>query len=339
MKVFMVGGTGLLGCAAARLFIEKGYAVKSVALPPLPDGAPIPAEMELIFGNYSEMSDEQLLSVMDGCDTFVFAAGVDERVEFPPPVYEAYRKYNIEPVRRFLTLAKQCGIKNNVILGSYFSYFDKTFPDMHLSELHPYIRSRVEQERIALGFADEETNVCVLELPYVFGTQPGRKPVWTGLAEQLYNMDKTAHFTMCPGGGAAMVTVRQAAQSIVGAAERSKGGKTYPIGYYNLTWDDLLPIVHRAMGTPDRKIVHIPRWMFRLYGKKLQKVYAARGIEPGIDAAELADIMFADMFIDKKWALSLGATDDDIEAAIFESVRLSVDAVSGEKTLLEMKSE
>ena len=103
----MIGGTGLLGSAAAQLFIDRGHTVKSIALPPLPAGAPIPEEMELVWGNYFDMSDEELKEMMKGCDTFVFAAGVDERVEFPAPVYEAYKKYNIEPVRRFLTLGKE----------------------------------------------------------------------------------------------------------------------------------------------------------------------------------------------------------------------------------------
>lgn len=129
MKVFMIGGTGLLGSAAAQLFIDRGNSVKSMALPPLPKGAPIPEEMEIIWGNYIEKTDEELMNLMSDCDTFVFAAGVDERIEFPAPVYEAYRKYNIEPVRRFLTLAKKVGIKNCVILGSYFSYFAKTCPE------------------------------------------------------------------------------------------------------------------------------------------------------------------------------------------------------------------
>ena len=54
MKVFMIGGTGLLGCEAARIFIEKGHEVTSVALPPLPEGAPIPEEMKIEFCNIYE---------------------------------------------------------------------------------------------------------------------------------------------------------------------------------------------------------------------------------------------------------------------------------------------
>lgn len=339
MKVFMIGGTGLLGSAAAKLFIENGHSVKSMALPPLPKGAPIPEEMEIVWGNYLQMSDDELKELMKGSDCFVFAAGVDERVEFPAPVYDVYRKYNINPVRRFLTLAKELGIKKNVILGSYFSYFAKTFPEMKLTQWHPYIRSRIEQEEVALSFAKDGMDVAVLELPYIFGTQPGRKPVWVILIEQIHGMDKTGHITMYPKGGTTMVTVHQVAQAIVGAAERNEGGNTYPIGYYNLTWDDFLKIVHEAMGTPNRKIIHIAKWMFEMYGKTMMKKYAERGTDPGINAVRLADIMCMNTFIDKKWAVSLGVTEDDIKSAIFDSVKLSVDAFTGAQKLVEMKGE
>ena len=150
MKVFMIGGTGLLGCEAARIFIERGHQVKSVALPPLPEGAPIPQEMEIEFCNIYEKSDEEIKEMMTGYDCFVFAAGIDERVEFPAPVYAAYEKFNINPLKRILPICKEIGMKNAVILGSYFSYLAKERPDMKLTERHPYIRGRIEQEKDAL---------------------------------------------------------------------------------------------------------------------------------------------------------------------------------------------
>ena len=337
MKVFMIGGTGLLGSAAAAEFIKRGHSVKSVALPPLPEGAPIPEEMELVFGNYLELSDAELTEMMTGCDCFVFAAGVDERVEFPAPVYDYYTKYNIDRVRHLLTVAKSVGIKNSVILGSYFSYFAKEHPEMELTKKHPYIRSRIEQEEVALSFAkDGEMDVSVLELPYIFGTQPGRKPVWVILIEQLSNMGP---ITMYPKGGTTMVTVRQVAEVIVGAAERNKGGNAYPVGYYNLTWDEFLHIVHKAMGQPNRKIIHIAKWMFKMYGVHMMNEYKKRNVESGINAVDLAEIMCMNTFIDKKWCVSLGVQEDDIESAIFDSVKLSVDAFTGKQKLLEMKGE
>ena len=274
--------------------------------------------------------------MMTGCDCFVFAAGVDERVEFPAPVYDYYTKYNIDPVRHLLTVAKSVGIKNSVILGSYFSYFAKEHPEMELTKKHPYIRSRIEQEEVALSFADENFDVAVLELPYIFGTQPGRKPVWVILIEQLSNMGP---ITMYPKGGTTMVTVRQVGEVIVGAAERNKGGNAYPVGYYNLTWDEFLRIVHRAMGQPNRKIIHIAKWMFKMYGVHMMNEYKKRNVESGINAVDLAEIMCMNTFIDKKWCVSLGVQEDDIESAIFDSVKLSVDAFTGKQKLLEMKGE
>ena len=339
MKVFMIGGTGLLGCEAARIFLERGHAVKSVALPPLPEGAPIPEAMELEFCNIYEKTDDEIKAMMQGYDCFVFAAGIDERVEFPAPVYDAYYKYNIAPLKRILPLCKEIGMKNAVILGSYFSYAAKEWPEMELTKKHPYIRSRIDQEEVAFSFADENFDVAVLELPYIFGTQPGRKPVWVILIEQIKMMDKLP-LTMYPGGGTAMLTVRQVGEVIVGAAEKSKGAKAWPISMYNQTWKEFLKIVYAARGMGDnRKILSIPAWMMRMGLGKVKKEYAEKGIESGIDVDGLADIMARNLFIDNKYAIELGATEDDIAAAITDSIKVSQAVYDGTAKLLEMKGE
>lgn len=339
MKVFMIGGTGLLGSEAARIFIERGHEVKSVALPPLPKGAPIPKEMDLEFCNIYEKTDDEIKEMLKGYECFVFAAGVDERVEYPAPVYDAYYKYNIAPLKKILPLCKEVGMKSAVILGSYFSYLAKERPDMKLTEKHPYIRSRIDQEEVAFSFADENFDVSVLELPYIFGTQPGRKPVWVILIEQIKMMDKWP-FTMYPAGGTAMLTVRQVGEVIVGAAEKSKGAKAWPISMYNQTWKEFLQIVYAARGMGEnRKIVYVPPWMMRMGLGKVKKEYAEKGIESGIDVDGLADIMDLNLFIDKKYSEELGATEDDIVAAITDSIKVSQAAFDGTVELLEMKGE
>ncbi len=335
----MIGGTGLLGSAAARIFIDHGHEVTSVALPPLPQGAPIPEEMHLEFCNIYDKTDDEIRDLLRGSDCFVFAAGIDERVEFPAPVYDAYEKFNIAPLRRILPLCKEVGVKKAVILGSYFAYLAKEKPEMKLTEKHPYIRSRIEQENVAFSFADENFDVAVLELPYIFGTQPGRKPVWVILIDQLKRMDKLP-CTMYPGGGTAMLTVRQVGQVIVGAAEKSKGAKAWPIGMYNLTWKEFLKIVYDARGMgPNRKIISVPAWMMKMGLGGVIKDYEARGIESGIDPLGLPDIMNLNLFIPDRYAKELDATEDDIKAAIFDSIKVSVAAAEGKVELLEMKAK
>lgn len=336
MKVFMIGGTGLLGCAAAAEFIKRGHSVKTIALPDIPKGAEIPEEMEIIIGSYFDMRDEEILELMAGFDCFVFAAGIDERVDFPAPIYPAYVKYNIDPVKRFLTLCKKAGITKAVILGSYFAYFAKTRPEMKLAEKHPYIKSRVEQEEAAFSFADGTMDVAVMELPYIFGTQKGRKPVWTIFVEQIAKMGPV---TMYPKGGTAMVTVKQVGQAIVSAAETNKGANAYPISMYNYTWDEYLKIVHKAMGQPKRPIIHIPKFLYKAYAVFLKRAKEKERLETGIDYVDLAEILYSEFYIDPKTTKALGVEDDDIEGNIFESMKISIDAYYKKIDLADMKVE
>lgn len=206
MKIFMIGGTGLLGSEAARQLIAKGHEVTSLSVRGMPDGAQIPEGMKIIKGNYMQLSQEEMAQYLRGMDGFVFAAGIDERVNGDYPIYNLFKRFNIDPLEKLLSAAKQEGVKHCVVLGSYFCYFAKQWSDLKLYEMNPYIRSRVDQEEMALSFADETMSVGVLELPYIFGTQPGRKPVWTILVENILSMKS---ITMFPPGGTTMVTVRQ----------------------------------------------------------------------------------------------------------------------------------
>lgn len=339
MNVFMIGGTGLLGCEAAHQLIKQGHKVTSVALPPLPEGAPIPEEMEIIFGDINKRTDDEILELLKGNDVFIFAAGVDERVEFPAPVMDYYKKFNIAPLERMFPLCKKAGIKRAVVLGSYFSYLAKIKPEMQCAQKNPYIKSRLMQEETCERACDDNFSACVLELPYIFGTQPGRKPVWTILIEQIAFMDKWP-FTMYPKGGTAMLTCRQVGQVIAGAAVSDKKGfEAVPIGMYNMKWDKFLGIVYDARSMHGRKIVGCAPWMMKMGMGKVIKEYAEKGIDSGIDPLHLPYIMDYDLFISDTYAKELGATEDDIEAAIHDSITVSVAAYNGTAKLLEMKGE
>ena len=194
MKVFMIGGTGLIGSLVAKEMISNGHYVISLALPPIPKNSFIPKEMELILKDFMKMTDEELLYLLKDCESFVFAAGIDERVEGKAPIFDLYKKYNIDPIKRLLPLAKRAGVKHSIILGSYFSYFNSKWKHLDLYKKHPYIRSRVDQENIALSYGDTNMSLSILQLPYIFGVQPGRKPVWVFLVEQL-RKSKKAVFT------------------------------------------------------------------------------------------------------------------------------------------------
>ena len=337
MKILMIGGTGLLGSQAARELISRGHSVHSIALPPLPEGALLPPEMTLTLRNSNDMTDDELRRAFAGMDGFLFAAGVDERIEGPSPIYDFFKKYNITPLERMLRLAKESGVKHAVIAGSYFSYFAKKYPEMELTRWHPYIRSRIDQENMALSFADANFDVSILELPYIFGAQKGRKPVWVFLIEMLAGMKGSILY---PRGGTAMVTVRQVGQAFAGALERGRGANAYPIGWFNLTWREMIAIMNRYMGVPDKKIVTIPDFLFALSAKQIEKQHRSKGTEGGLMMTKFVRMQTMNLFIDKSEAcLPLGVTDDDIDGAIGESVLLSMEVIDKKAKVIDMKGE
>lgn len=337
MKILMIGGTGLLGSQTARELISRGHSVHSIALPPLPEGALLPPEMTLTLKNSNDMTDDELRAAFTGMDGFIFAAGVDERIEGPSPIYDFFKKYNITPLERMLRLAKESGVKRAVIAGSYFSYFSKIWPEMEMTRWHPYIRSRIDQENMAFSFADDSFAVSVLELPYIFGTQKGRKPVWVFLVEMLLKMKGAILY---PRGGTAMVTVRQVGQAFAGALERGQGATAYPIGWFNLTWREMITIMNKYMGLPDKKIITIPKFLFAMSAGAIEKQHRSAGTEGGLLMSKFVDMQTKNLFIDKSEAcLPLGVTDDDIDAAIGESVLLSMDVLDAKAKVIDMKAE
>ena len=148
-------------------------------------------------------------------------------------------------------------------------------------------------------------------------------------------------FTLYPKGGTAMLTCRQVGQAIAGAAtkEGAKGFEAIPISMYNMKWDKFLGIVYEARGMHNRKIVGIPPFMMKLGMYGIVKDYKKRGIDSGMDPLQLPYIMDYDLFITDKYTRDLGVEDDDIEAAITDSIKVSQESYEGKVKLLDMKGE
>ena len=127
---------------------------------------------------------------------------------------------------------------------------------------------------------------------------------------------------------------------MAGAVEKNRGGRRYPIGYYNLTWKEMLAIMHRHMGYVNRRIITIPTWVFKLYTGNVRKKREAAGIESGLNLAKLPALQSAELFIDKSLGCDpLGVTPDDIDSAIGDSIRLCLDILDHKTAALDMKAE
>ena len=256
MKVLIIGGTGFLGYHATKQLLEHHHEVSVLGLPPGPPDGLFPAEVKINLGNIAEMTDENLVTLFKDIDAIVFAAGVDDRVTPKKPAYPFFVKHNVDSVRRVFSVAMQVGVKRGVVLGSYFAYFTRLWPEMKLSERHPYIRSRVEQAAAAFEAGQDKMAISVLELPYIFGSMPGNTPLWKPLLDYVYS----AFPLFYPAGGTTCVSVRQVAQAICGAVERGEPRTCYPIGGENLTWVQLLKSSGTSAGNPKRCLLYPNGW-------------------------------------------------------------------------------
>lgn len=312
MKVFIVGGTGFLGYYTVRVLREHGHEVSTMALPPLPQEGLLPAEVDVSLGDYRQMSDGELERLIAGCDGLIFAAGVDDRVVPKAPAYPFFYEGNVIATRRWIRLAKRAGIKRAVIFNSYFATMDERWPELKLAEKHVYIRSRREQISASLAEAGVDMTVSFLMLPYIFGSMPGRTPLWKPLIAYLNSFLPVLFY---PAGGSAMVSVDEVGQAAVGALEHGEHGCEYEIVAENLTWKEM--IARLLMGVGKRKpVVILPKFMVRLGGWLVKQYHHARGLEGGLDLPAFVEVQTRHAYLNPGQARkALGYSGADLDEA------------------------
>mgnify|MGYP001323244732 FL=1 len=216
MNTFVVGSTGFLGYFAVQELLARGHTVRSISLQPASPELNFPSSVELALGDLNATSDDALRGMLQGMDGLIFAAGLDDRVVPKAPAYPKFYDANVAATRRLIRLGKEAGIKKAVVFSSYFVACHRRWPELRLPEHHPYIRSRVEQIREALEEAGSDTAVSFLMLPYIFGSLPGKTPLWKPLIGYLNSISPWAFY---PAGGSAMVKCYSGSRSKVSRGE------------------------------------------------------------------------------------------------------------------------
>ena len=287
-----------------------------LGLPPGPPAGLFPRGVKVLTGDLDELSDTRLCSMLRGHEALVFAAGMDERSTPQRPVYPKLHKANVEDLERVLRLARDAGAARAVVAGSYFSHFARRWPELKLGTHHPYIRSRLEQERVARSVPG--LACMVVQLPYVFGALPlpDWQPLWAPLLRYLRQTGKPYY----PDGGSACISATVAGEAIAGAVEHGKAGRRYPIGQENLDWSELLTRLAQADGREIRvRTLSAPltRLGFRA-GHWLNRV---QDKESGLDLPRFAELQMARLFIDPQPSRrALGYVLDDLDEALRATV-------------------
>lgn len=293
MRVLIVGGTGFLGYHATLEFLRRGHTVTGVALPPLPTEDLLPPEVTLHFVDVNKCPDEEVRELLIGHDAVVYAAGVDDRVTPEAPAYPVFYEGNVTSASRLIRLAKEAGVRRGVVLGSYFAYFNREWPQLEMARHHPYIRSRVEQATACIEAGGDRLDVMILELGYIFGSMPGRTPLWKPLIDYL----RSPFPVFYSAGGTNAIAVAHVAEAIVGAVEQGEGGQRYTIGDENLTWREMLTRLARADGR-EKRIITLPKFVVRAGAQFLKLSHRLQGREAGLDPVRFVEVQTRKTYLD-----------------------------------------
>lgn len=314
MKVFIFGGSGLLGSHTAREALARGHEVTILSR----SGGAGPEGVRALRGELGAMGEGELEAALAGQDAIVYALGLDDRADLPRPAYRALREDHVERCLSAIAAARRAGARKFVVFGSYFTHFDREHPELGLASSHPYVRSRKEQLEAVLAEAGPGFDTFVLEIPYVIGAMPGRVPPWSFLFDMLSPRGKKALFFA--RGGSAAVTATQVGEAAIGAIEGAPTG-AYPLGGENFTWPELARRFWFVRGLVDTSLAPLPEWLFAAFGSLSGLWLAARGKERGLDIRRFAAFQYAEAFVDPEPAMrALGYGHDDYEAALASMV-------------------
>ncbi|MEN8155493.1 MAG: NAD(P)H-binding protein [Bacteroidota bacterium] len=318
-RIIVVGGTGLLGYHASLEFLRRGYLVTSLAIDDIDLEGWYPKEITTVTGDVFSMTKDELKAQFEGFYAMVYAVGPDDRTIPDAPAYLFFRKRLVVAAARVFEAAREAGVKRAVLLGSYLNYFNRQWPQLQLTQRHPYIKARAEQSEAVLLASGDEMETMVLELPYIFGTMPKRTPLWKdAFFDRLLKMNPVLY----PDGGSSMVCAGNVAEAIAGAVELGEKGTMYAIGDQNMRWSELFSIMFHAIGV-NRRLIHIPHWMAGIAGRFIMWRERRNDREPGLNLAYIFDdIISREYYLDgAQSAALLGHGSCDVRAAIVKTAK------------------
>lgn len=314
MNILVIGGTGLLGSHAAKEALKRGYVVTILSRGHNTNKIENSEKIKYIDGDIYKLSDNELSSILSGQDGVVYALGIDARQTFKRPAYAKFHEDHVEICLKIVKKAKECGVKKFVVLGSYFTYFEKKFPELKLASDHIYIKTRTEQRDIVLSETTPGFDTFVLELPFILGTQEGNIPRWTFIFSMLATRGKKSLFFM--KGGTAVVTAVQVGQAAMNAMDQGHGGTAYPIGGKNYQWTDFAKAYFKIT-KKEKGLIALHPAMFKIFGTASSFLLFIQGKERGLNIRKYTKIQYMDAYIDPDYSMSLlGYKHDDYDNAL-----------------------
>lgn len=263
-RVGVVGGAGFLGSHIVLKLLQAGYAPVVVARRPEKAKSLVGIEVETRQGDVTDIAS--LRAALKGCtyahstaalldQVFVGATRVEE---------DAVVRTNVEGTLNVLRAAHELGVERVVLTGSCSTRYargrtvateDLPPADMKLVD-DPYVRSKVQGEKVAAAFSREAGLPVVHILPgaLIGPGDRGPGPLGAGIVDRLNGAQKPSL-----EGGFPVVDVRDVACAHVRAMVVEPVREAYLLVATTISIRELHALVTRFTGIPPQKVFLSPR--------------------------------------------------------------------------------
>jgi dihydroflavonol-4-reductase len=246
----VIGANGFLGSHVTRKLVADGHEVRAMVRPNANTIGIDDLAVTRFLGDIWD--DDTLREAMAGCDD-VYYCVVDTRgwLHDPAPLFRT----NVEGTRNVLDIAKNAGLRKFVFTSSYVTVDRRrgcraSEDDVIADErgLTPYVRSRLQAEKMVLQYAKEQglpaVAMCV-STTYGSGDW-GRTPHGAIIAGAAFGK---LPFVM---GGIELeaVGVDDAARAMILAAEHGRVGERYLVSEKMISNSEVARIAAEAAGVP-----------------------------------------------------------------------------------------
>lgn len=300
-SVLVIGGSGFIGYHIVHALLREGFRVSVLTRNPDPHRSLFPATVGWVRGDIDSLSVDAWVELLKPFQQLVFAAGADERAEPKGDARTFFQKANVESCEKIFRAAQQTSITHAALLSSVFLQVHYQHPELKLDEHHPYIRSRVEQHRIAELLATDHFILTTLQIPWVFGTAPHLPSQWN----RLINYVRSATPLMACRGGINVVAVQSVAEAVVGALRYPTHSSRQSIGDLNMSYQQLVETLclHTQRQSPQVRLMN-ERFFHELMqaGGLFRKLF---NIPAGLDISFLPDLLMRDIHVDNRESQTL----------------------------------
>ncbi len=246
-KILITGGTGFLGTAVARKFLDAGEKNLRVMASSVPDWMQ-DAGVEAAEGSVTDEKD--VAEAVKNVSAIYHLAGKVSREEKDAALMN---KVHVQGTRILCEAAKSAGVKTFILASSSGTtaiseepeMFDETYPvPLELVSKFAYYASKFYQEKTAFeNFDGKGLKLVVLNPSLLLGTGDER------LSSSQTVLDFLAgKIPFTPSGGLNFVDVRDTADAFVNALEKGKHKEKYLLGAANMKFSEFFARLERLSG-------------------------------------------------------------------------------------------